>query len=81
MHIYELHLHELGFDPDRNLARDSFMATGPEPTILEPYRVYGQIFLQADSMFMATVPKTWLLSSMITSSCHRALSITCLRRS
>jgi hypothetical protein len=41
---YELHLHEL----DRDTAGDVLMATRPEPTILEPYRAYGQVFSEAD---------------------------------
>ncbi len=45
---YELHLREL----DRNPAGDVLMATGPEPTVLEPYRAYAQVFSEADSESM-----------------------------
>jgi hypothetical protein len=48
MQGYELHLHEI----DRDLARDVLMATGPEPTVLEPYRAYAQVFSEADSESM-----------------------------
>jgi hypothetical protein len=45
---YELHLHELDRDP----AGDVLMATGPEPTVPEPYRAYAQLFSEADSESM-----------------------------
>jgi hypothetical protein len=45
---YELHLHEI----DRDLAGDVLMATGPEPTVPEPYRAYAQVFSEADSESM-----------------------------
>jgi hypothetical protein len=37
---YELHLHELGLDPDPATARDVLMATGPQTTVPEPYRAF-----------------------------------------
>ncbi len=37
---YELHLHELGLDPDRDTAGDVLMAIGPEPIVLKPSRAY-----------------------------------------
>jgi hypothetical protein len=45
---YELHLHKLDRDP----AGDVLMATGPEPTVPEPYRAYAQVFSEADSESM-----------------------------
>jgi hypothetical protein len=48
-HGYELHLHKLGLDPDRNPAGDVLMATGPEPTVPKPYRAYTQVFSEAHS--------------------------------
>jgi hypothetical protein len=49
---YELHLHKLGVDPDRDTAREVIMATWPEPTVPQPYRAYVQVFLEADSESM-----------------------------
>jgi hypothetical protein len=40
-HGYELYLHELSLEPDHDTARDIRMATGPEPTVLKPYRAYA----------------------------------------
>jgi hypothetical protein len=54
MHSYELHLHELGLDPDRNPARDVLMATRLESTVLEPYRAYAQVFLEVELMSMTS---------------------------
>jgi hypothetical protein len=51
-HSYELHLHELSLDPDCNTTGDVLVATGPEPTVPDPYRAYLQVFLEADSEFM-----------------------------
>jgi hypothetical protein len=54
-HGYELHLHKLGLNLDRDTARDVLMPTGPEPTVPEPYRVYMQVFLEADSESMPSL--------------------------
>ncbi len=43
-HSYELHLPELGPDPDCDTAGDALMATGSEPTVPEPYRAYRTVF-------------------------------------
>ncbi len=48
-HSYELHFQELGLNPDRDTDRDVLMATGPELTVLESYRAFAQVVLEADS--------------------------------
>jgi hypothetical protein len=52
MHGYELHLHELGPDPDCDTAGDVLMATGSEPTVPESYRAYAKFYSKADSEYM-----------------------------
>jgi hypothetical protein len=47
-HGYELHLHKLGLNPDCDTARDALMATGSEPTVMEPYRAYAKVFFEAN---------------------------------
>lgn len=41
-HGYKLHLTNL--DLDCNTAKDAFMATGPELTVLDAYRAYACVF-------------------------------------
>jgi hypothetical protein len=48
MHSYKLHLYELGLDPNCDTAGDILNATRHEPTVLERYRFYTQVFLEAD---------------------------------
>jgi hypothetical protein len=52
MHSYELHLQESGLNPDNDPARNVLRATGPEPTVLELYRAYLQLFSKADLELM-----------------------------
>jgi hypothetical protein len=47
---YEFHLTDL--DLDRNAAGDVLMATGPEPTVLDAYKAYARVFLEANSESM-----------------------------
>ncbi len=44
MQNYKLHLNYIVSNP----ARDVLIATGPETTLLDLYRAYVQVFLEAD---------------------------------
>jgi hypothetical protein len=47
-HGYKLHLHELGLYPDHNPARVVFIATRPEPSFPEPYRLKAHVLFKAN---------------------------------
>jgi hypothetical protein len=54
MHSYKLPFHKFSLNLDINMAGDILTATRHEPTVLNFYGAYAQVFSEADLEFMSS---------------------------